>query len=251
METTAEQCPGREREFLAFLRILNGLPRVFAVSHKPFVPVGPPFRPDNASLLHDMLSMDHTRQALTKLPGGLMQLSVRSAEDEIVLCQDRPGMRRAEEPAGLQASMGDPCNPRSTSESMAAGAKASRDEVLPDFTVRSTLGIFSFLGQILGSEERRSEQAGTDICITLDDRGAQRGCMGGQVLFHLTHDRTHARFGVEYGGAFWGVPDARPCLDPIAACDHTLETLSMVSLLLNLSKSARDIPSTPAVQLVP
>jgi hypothetical protein len=70
------------------------------------------------------------------------------------------------------------------------------------------------------------------------------------VLFHLTHDRVHARFGVDYGGEFWGVPDARPCLDPVEACDHTLETLSMVSLLLNMSKSARDIPSTPAVQLV-
>jgi hypothetical protein len=246
METTADQCPGREREFLAFLRILNGLPRVFAVSSKPFVPVGPPFRPNNANLLHDMLSMDHNKQTLTKLPGGLMQLGVRSDEDEIVLCQDRPASGAA---ARLKVTMGDPCNPGATSEPM--GAKVSRDEALLDFTVRSTLGIFSFLGQVLGGEERRSEKAGTDICITLDDRGSQHDCASGQVLFHLTHDRTHARFGVDYGGEFWGVPEARPCLNPTEACDHTLETLSMVSLLLNLSKSARDIPSTPAVQLVP
>jgi hypothetical protein len=259
METTAEQCPGREREFLTFLRILNGLPRVFAVSHKPFVPVGPPFRPDNATLLHDMLSMDHTRQALTKLPGGLMQLSVQAADDEIVLCRDRPGMApvgRAAVPATAAAArpkapLGDRCNPGSTSEAMAtAGAEVSRDEVLPDFTVRSTLGIFSFLGQVLGGEERRSAKAGTDVCLTLDDRGSQHDCTSGQVLFHLTHDRAHARFGVDYGGEFWGVPDARPCLDPVEACDHTLETLSMVSLLLNLSKAARDIPSTPSVQVV-
>jgi len=260
METTAERCPGREREFLAFLRILNGLPRVYAVANKPFVPVGPPFRPDNASLLRDMLSMDHTRQTLTKLPGGLMQLSVRSAEDEIVLCQDRPaklpvggaaGAARAAA-AGLNVTMGDPCNSRSASAPVATvGTKISGGEALPEFTVRSTLGIFSFLGQVLGGEERRSERAGTDICITLNDRGAERGCASGQVLFHLTHDRTRARFGVDYGGEYWGVPDARPCLDPAEACDHTLETLSMVSLLLNLSKSARDIPSTPSVQLVP
>jgi hypothetical protein len=254
------QCPGKEREFFAFLRILNGLPRVFAVSHKPFVPVGPPFRPESANFLHDLLSMDHTKQALTRLPNGLLQLSVQSADDQIVLCQDKltpttaggPSSPGSAADAGLKALPDDPCNPRSAPESgLTISAKGSYKEPLPDFTLRSALGIFSFLGQVLGGEERRSERAGTDICITLDDRGSRHDCASGQVLFHLTHDRGRARFGVEYGGDFWGVPDAKPCINFTEACDHTLETLSMVSLLLNLNKSARDIPSTPAVQLVP
>jgi hypothetical protein len=255
IETTAADCPGREREFLAFLRILNALPPVFAVSHKPLVSVGPPFRPDGANFLRDLLSMDHTKQSLARLPGGLLQLSVQSAEDQIVLCENTPGsfddtvMSERPASAAREALLNDPCNQRSASDP--GGYTGVRRESLPGFTVRSTLGIFTFLGQVLGGEERRSEKAGTDICITLDDRGSRYDCASGQVLFHLTHDRAHARFGVEYGGDFWGVPDVKPCLDPNEVCDHTLETLSMVSLLLNLNKSARDIPSTPAVQLVP
>ncbi len=259
METRSENCPGREREFLAFMRILNGLPRVFAVSHKPFVPVGPPFRPDNTHFLHDLLSMDYSKQALTTLPNGLLQLSVQSAEDQIVLCQDRITRQSVDSPreaanaagAGLRPLADNPCNQHSAFELGAPmGARRSQNEPLPDFTVRSTLGIFSFLGQVLGGEERRSEKAAMDICITLDDRGSRHDCTSGQVLFHLTHDRMRARFGVDYGGEFWGVPNSTPCLDFTEACDHTLETLSMVSLLLNLSKSAHDIPSTPTVQLI-
>jgi hypothetical protein len=34
-------------------------------------------------------------------------------------------------------------------------------------------------------------------------------------------------------------------------CDHTLEAMSMVSLLLNQNKSSKDIPKTPAVEAVP
>jgi hypothetical protein len=257
MEMKDANCPGREREFLAFLRILNALPRVFAVSHKPLVPVGPPFRPNGANFLHDLLSMDPTKQSLTRSPGGLLQLSVQSADDQIVLCEDKPWMGNLDDtavsarPTGTdpKAMLNDPCNQHLASDP--GTATGIRREALLDFTVRSTLGIFQFLGQVLGGEEHRSEEAGTDICITLDDRGSRHDCASGQVLFHLTHDRTHARFGVDYGGDFWGVPDVKPCLDPNEVCDHTLETLSMVSLLLNLNKSARDIPSTPAVQLVP
>jgi hypothetical protein len=121
---------------------------------------------------------------------------------------------------------------------------------LTDFTKRSTLGIFGFLGQVPGSRQRRSAAAGTEVCITLDGRGAHPDRANGQVLFHLTHDPAQARFGVEDGGEYWGVPNVPPCLSSMDHSDHTLETLSMGSLVLNLNKLAREIPSTPAAQLV-
>jgi hypothetical protein len=256
LNTTVAECRGRDREFVAFLRILNELPRVYAVSVRPFVPVGPAFRPDAAHLLHDLLAMDHTKQALRPVPGGLLQFGVLSTEDKVVLCEDEPRMSDGSatpaktERTGLKALADKPCNPDTASDPEAATGRGPGATALPDFTLRSTLGIFSFLGQVLGSQADRSTPE-KDVCITLDDQGREPDCSKGQVLFRLTHIRAQARFGVEYGGEFWGVPRATPCVQMTNHCDHTLETLSMVSLLLNLNKLARDIPSTPAVQLVP
>jgi hypothetical protein len=248
----AADCQWREREFLAFLRIMNGLRRVYAVSHRPFIPLGQPFRPDAARSLHDLMALDPAKHQVRRLPDGRVQLGLEAPQDEIVLCEERPGndpvpREKKAQPDGT-ASEG-VCGTGSASL-LDGGPGASTG---PDFTVRSTLGIFSFLGQVLGSQERRSAASGKDICIRLDEQaGFERDpdCSSGQVLFHLTHDRLAARFGVDYEGRFWGVPKVPPCVNATDHCDHTLETLSMLSLLLNLNKSARDIPSTPAVQLI-
>jgi hypothetical protein len=55
---------------------------------------------------------------------------------------------------------------------------------------------------------------------------------------------------VEYDGRRWSIPAAHTCLD-VARCDHSAETMSIISLLLNRNKSAKDIASTPAVEVVP
>jgi hypothetical protein len=259
LDVNPADCPGREREFVAFLRILNGLRRVYAVSYRPFIPVGQPFRPDVARSLHDLLALDPTKQQIRPLPDGRLQFGLLAPDDSIVLCEE--GVANAAGSSAVASRDAAAARSAATSGEACAGnatvlsgedVPSSATSGVPDFTLRSTFGIFSFLGQVLGSQERRSAEAGADICIRLDDRGGSRpDCHSGQVLFHLTQDRTAARFGVEYGGRFWGVPNAAPCISWTEYCDHTLETLSMVSLLLNLNKSARDIPSTPAVQLVP
>jgi hypothetical protein len=248
LAVNAADCPWHEREFVAFLRILNGLRRVYVVSHRTFIPIGQPFRPDAARSLHDLMALDPAKHQIRRLPDGRLQFGMEDPEDKIVLCEE--GVSRS-------APRGKPARPTDDVCGTEGASTLNAGDVIqangPAFELRSTLGIFAFLGQVLGSQERRSAMRGKDICIRLDGQAGNEPdpeCARGQVLFHLTQDRGTARFGVDYQGEFWGVPNVPPCTSSTDHCDHTLETLSMLSLLLNLSKAAREIPSTPAVQLV-
>jgi hypothetical protein len=254
-------CKAHDREFVAFLRVLNALRRIYAVSYRPFIPIGAPFMPDVGKSLHDLLAMDPARQDIRPAPGGRLQLGLLAPEDKIVLCEEAPSGPGASpypaSPATTKlvgtATPEQICGATNASPMNADSGQGASQPNVPDFTLRSTLGIFAFLGQVLGSQENRSTP-GNDVCIRLDPPqgpNERPSCDKGQVLFHLTHNSANARFGVEYDGQYWGVPNAAPCTNSAGYCDHTLETLSMLSLLLNLNKSARDIPSTPAVQLVP
>jgi hypothetical protein len=262
-------CPSHEGEFLAALRVLNGLRRIYAVSYRPFIPIGAPFLPDTTRSLHDLLALDPAKQGVRPAPGGRLQLGLLTPEDKIVLCEQAPastagrgaaapqvtaqGTAQGTMPADIATTPTEICGATNASVVIVDDAQQSATSTMPGFELRSTLGIFSFLGQVLGSQEDRSKP-GQDVCIRLDAEAARTRtaeCDKGQVLFHLTGDRAAARFGVDYDGRFWGVPNAAPCVNSAKFCDHTLETMSMLSLLLNLNKSARDIPSTPAVQVVP
>ena len=252
-------CKDRPREFVAFLHVLNGLRRIYAVSYRPFTPIGAPFRPDVAKSMHDLLAFDPAKAELRPVAGGLVQLGLVAPQDKIVLCEEAPPSYRGSpvvaRPSRAKGDTATPeqiCGATNASVVNTDAGQANTTSNVPGFTVRSTLGIFSFLGQVLGSQQDRSTP-GNDVCIRLDPQADRErpSCDQGQVLFRLTHDRMASRFGVEYEGQYWGVPNAVPCINATRYCDHTLETLSMVSLLLNLNKSARDIPSTPAVQLVP
>jgi hypothetical protein len=257
-------CPSHEGEFLAALRVLNGFRRIYAVSYRPFIPIGEPFVPDTTRSLHDLLALDPAKQGVRPAPGGRLQLGLLTPEDKIILCEEpTPGTARrgaaaprtaqGTTPADIATTPAEICGAANASVVIVNDVQQSATSTAPGFDLRSTLGIFSFLGQVLGSQDDRSKP-GRDVCIRLDaDAALTRTpeCDKGQVLFHLTGDRAAARFGVDYGGRFWGVPNAAPCVNSAKFCDHTLETMSILSLLLNLNKSARDIPSTPAVQVVP
>jgi hypothetical protein len=55
---------------------------------------------------------------------------------------------------------------------------------------------------------------------------------------------------VLYHGDRWSLPRSHTCQDR-EQCDLSQQTMSIISLLLNRNKSAKDIGSTPAVQVVP
>ena len=239
-------CEKHDTEFFAFLRILNNMPRVYAATERPFEPIGRPFYPNTSSLLHDLTTIDPNKQGVRALPNGMVQLGLLSAEEKVILCQEQTGRQ------GVVGTPAQGCRTASATKSGPA-APAGSGQPFSDFTMRSPFGIFTFLGQVLALEERAPKPHGINECITLGrPTDPARPCEGpDDVLFHLTHNPAEARFGVQYNGEYWGVPDVRPCMGPREHCDHTLETFSMLSLLLNLHKTGKDIPSTPTVQLVP
>jgi len=115
---------------------------------------------------------------------------------------------------------------------------------------RSTLEIIQFVGQILAFQEMQSAKTGIERCVTLEFERLDGPTCNGGTLFHLEHSVKASSASIQYDDRVWSLPEARPCTNA-NRCDHTLEAMAMISLLLNQNKSGKDIPTTPAVQSLP
>jgi len=115
-------------------------------------------------------------------------------------------------------------------------------------TVRSTYEILQFLGQVL----RFQEEKGNNRCLTLTgDTEEERHCDTGEVLFQVNAPVGTPIVGTKYDNRWYAVYD-RPCNRiRVEACDYSLQVLAILELLLNANKAAKDIISTPRVQVVP
>jgi hypothetical protein len=269
-------CPGHnEPEFIGFLRVLDQLPRVYAKNyHLPPQPYGGPFSLDMHADLRALAEMDPTKYRLTQIKTGkskgLYQLVVAKPREIVLLCgQPRQGGR----PSVLAALAGEtqdterPNVPENACYATATegddadveGSEARRRPLKYTFTLRSTLAVIQYIGRILAFQEIESRPAQHERCVTLDYEGSRYPGCNGNILFHLQHDAATSPIGLSYNGQYWSVPTPKPCevqptTDPNAPpleCDHTMESMAMVALLLNQNKSSKDIPKTPAVEAVP
>jgi hypothetical protein len=111
-------------------------------------------------------------------------------------------------------------------------------------SVRSVYDIIEYLGQVL----RFQEEKGNDRCVTLD---LSRTCDSGEVLFQVNAPVGAPVVATNYANRRYAIY-ARECMKNFnQPCDHSLEVLAILELLLNANKAAKDIPSTPRVQVVP
>jgi hypothetical protein len=123
--------------------------------------------------------------------------------------------------------------------------------------LRSTLEVIQYVGQLLAYQEAatakhkdRPERCATLQFIKYDTSNAT---CDGAVLFRTQSDfgpTTPSALSVQYNGRQWSLAPPHICAEP-EHCDYSLQTMAMISLLLNENKSAKDIPTTPAVQVVP
>jgi len=117
--------------------------------------------------------------------------------------------------------------------------------------IRSTYEILQFLGQVLRWQEERKER-GDNRCLTLESR--LRTCDTGEVLFQVNAPVGTPAVATRYDDAWYTLND-RHCKknykDQIDPCDYSLQVLAILELLLNANKAAKDIISTPRVQVVP
>lgn len=140
--------------------------------------------------------------------------------------------------------------------------------------LRSTEELVSYVGRVLALQDRMSQVDGMPECITLQYQHRSGSppppppahtCDGGGALFDLktAPDANTSDITLWFDGQTYYVPAAAPeyvdeqpaqtaALQVGAAhYDHSLETMAIISLLVNQNKSTKDISKTANVQLVP
>jgi hypothetical protein len=118
----------------------------------------------------------------------------------------------------------------------------------PLFRIRSVYGIFEYLGMILRFQERwRSE----GYCITVNRPvpNDPAGRCSQDVLFQVNPPGETSKVVARFGNADYAVSNYAECLP--THCDHSLQVLSILGLLLNLNKKLQDVPQTPTVRTIP
>jgi len=283
-------CPQerREPEYFAFLRVINNLHRVYPVVLKRRV--GVPFSLDMAKNFRDVANIDGSKYTVVRLNSGMWELLSEAEDNPVILCQESGDpARRGARVVGVLTNTpyehidipADACSPSVRNEATAGARSTSKASgpIDPDdcggavtergntssgrrcepyvFKLRSTLEVIQYIGQILAFQALETQQHPDqpERCITLEwtEKGGA-SCERG-VLFRL--ERTDVGFSsqritVAYNGERWSLPAPQVCQDKDQArCDHTLETISIISLLLNQNKSAEDKYKTPAVQAIP
>jgi hypothetical protein len=266
-----ETCSYPFSEFLAFLDIVNHIKRLYPILvETPAKAVGPPFTLAMSSNLRAVTGIDPAKYRLARTPSGQYQLMTVPRSSMVVLCEASGTSARVvsvvaaseDVPRRIRA---DACaTHRGDDEDAPAGSSASDKMVTIGVTpgtfaieLRSTLEVIRYVGQILAQQEadtaefpKRPERCVTLQFIAYDE--SHETCKGA-VLFHLVNTAgasAPSDVNVAYHGDRWSLPAPRICPDR-SQCDLSGETMSIISLLLNRNKSAKDIPSTAAVEVVP
>jgi hypothetical protein len=112
--------------------------------------------------------------------------------------------------------------------------------------IRSTFQIIEYLGQVLNFQEK-AKIANRNRCLTLAGERDQRTC-DDNVLFQVNPSRGYPLVTTMHQGSSYTI-GVGPC-DVRGYCDHSAEVLKIVNLLINLNKSAANIPQVPIVRVV-
>jgi hypothetical protein len=110
--------------------------------------------------------------------------------------------------------------------------------------IRSTYEIIQFLGQILKIQETESDN---NRCLKLAGDPHHYTCADQDVLFQVNSGVGEPLVTTNYRGARYSV-SLGPC-DPKSYCDHSAEVMKILSVLINVNKSASDIPQVPLVRI--
>ncbi len=288
--SASDACVRPEPEYFTFLRAINNIQRLYPVSVPQTPrPVGSPFNLDIGKNLKTITGIDPTKYTLMQIKSGpdtgKFQLMAASRGSSIILCEATEAGPVAV--SALSSADGadvrvpeNACNPDQGVSDDDPGAIAApvkqvtigKDPGTFVLKLRSTLEVIQYVGQILALQDRETydDPEGNpqqiEQCITLEPQQREGGqakptCTGDGELFHLQNTSGEvdlSSVSISYAGKTWSLPppvdcaaeDMFDCSDP-EKYDHALETMSMISLLLNQNKSAKDINTTPAVQAVP
>jgi hypothetical protein len=260
--------------FYRYLKAINEYPNFYVNMYRELRPVGPPFKLNMQASLKDIAGLDPSKYEIRQQAGGTYQLYSISTEPKTALCLGKANhsdqtssnlgavaariQNHAEgvfasstAPQGLSCTSAEVILPTPNSAEAVKNTNAEQGGVA--LQVRSVYSVIRYLGDVQRLEDQ-PDFASRNECITITS-SRSRDCSTGNVLFHASQIAVAPLLSVESNGATYSLSDPKDCFDasknPTDTCDHSLEVLSIVGLLLNLNKSATELHVTPAVQVVP
>ena len=117
---------------------------------------------------------------------------------------------------------------------------------LSGLTLRSPVGMYKYVGELL-SYQRQAKRC---VTIGMPDTSKDTDTCEKNVLFKVNSPALPSQIHATYNGVSYGVGGQDKCETP-DTCDHSTEVMNVLSLLLGLNKSAKDLPVTSSIQLVP
>jgi len=248
--------PEKFREFVSFVDKVfegapDGAPVIQANQVEPLHPVGPPFKVDMVQGLRGLLQADPAKYRLVyKRESGEAQL-YSVGPQEVFFCRGLTPLPMVGLPSladipvstaiDTQVASGQMKTLRQNLAQIADVEKqvctarsaefhaGTTQTYFGSIYMRSAEGIIQYLGALARSKEY--EQLQHDHI--------------GFTLVSFSDGPDGARFGVEYKGRTYYVRS------PTDRSDRTLEVLALLTQVLNLSKVAKEIPTTKAVEIVP
>jgi hypothetical protein len=271
----------RNDGFLAYLSLINSISGQFRIVEAPnLTPVGPPFPVEMDKHLKELSKVDTDKYELdplelnpdaasrSKQPYTLVEDPVEGtaypfyqlfsvADKKILICfntaraskRSPADQKLCKQHVGEAARSELSAEPSAPCQSPAEYLTSSNCSATLKFSVRSAGDVIHFLGDLMWLQENpRLRAAGLYTPFTLRNcpPEARTDCESGGALFNLLLESpgTQGRFHVPYRGQSYTVPVASPD-------DHTLQVLAVTAQLINLNKSAKELSSTPTVQIVP
>jgi hypothetical protein len=227
--------------FQAVVDAMTARGRLTFNGYTRLIPVGPALPAAKVSDPDKLLGL--REPGLTLRPDGPGRWRLYRPVGQLVLCvpiSGGGGDRRTayaldSEPPQVSpiSQEGDPCHTEEVAESPAPAGHPSARGL--SWYLRSVNELLHYLGDV-----QRREQESVPCRVDLGDGRTPR-------LFRLwEHEPPDARMSVDYGGRRWWVAGH----DPAAPGDMTTTVLSLANLLLNLQKSAGELPAAGTLRLV-
>jgi hypothetical protein len=264
--------------FLAYLSLIDSIKGKFKVVEAPdLTPVGPPFTLAMNKHLKELSKVDTSKYELDPLEPNpdaaarrtqpytaveepvegkiYPQYQLFSVSDKkVLICFNTPrASARSPAEQKLCKEAGGALARRVTPKP-SLPCKSPEDFVKSDcsatlkFAIRSAGDVVHFLGNLVYLQENNplpKNELHNPITLKYCARETA-DCSEGGALFNIVRERqaSPGRLRVPYRGDYYTVPNATPA-------DHTLEVMAITAQLINLNKSAKELRSTPTVQIVP
>jgi hypothetical protein len=226
----------------AFQAVVDGLTRFGPLRFNGYtrlIPLGPPLSTAQAAAPERLAMLKEAGITLRRSGAGWQ---IYRAINQLVICipsaSGHTAMALDNEPPQVSpiTQEGDPCNADEVVDHAVPAGRPAPNGVA--WYLRSVDEVLHYLGAV-----QKQEEAGVAYRVTVSLRGG--GGHASPRLFRLWTQRPdRPRIAADYRGQRWWVAEEDP------AEDMTLRVLALTTQLLNLQKSAGEIPSSGTLRLV-